>query len=462
MKLVRSLLLGTAAGVVALTGAQAADLPMAEPVQYVRICDTFGAGFFYIPGTQTCLRIAGRVTAQYRPFQEQWTRTSDVGYFRTSAIFNFDARSQTEWGTLRSYIQLRGYWESNTGQRGNYLNLYGRGTTDRSINEPFINAAFVQFAGITAGYASSFFDANGAAGFITGPQGSAVNTMLAGYTATFGSGWSATLSAEDARYRRAYSAPSSVVGGGFGLSPSPINYAAAVMPDIVGNIRIDQSWGFFQLAGAVHQLRNNATGTPAFSTAPLVGGATGTFASNTLNDTDYGWAVQGSVKIMLPMIAKGDFIFGNAAYAEGAMGYLAFTGAGRTPLAGTTAARTTAGLPGIGYSDAYVDPVTHRLRLSSGYHFVLGATHYWTPSLRSTVVGNTGRVSQFGGPGLLGASYSYDYFNIEGDLVWSPIRDLDLGLGVLYQSNYNMDLPALWRESDANRWTTAVWVERRF
>jgi len=461
MKLVKSLLLGSAAGVAAWTGAQAADLPMAEPVQYVRVCDTFGAGFFYIPGTQTCLRIAGRVTAQYRPFQEQFNRTSDVGYFRTSAIFSFDARSQTEWGTLRSYIELRGYWQSNTGQNGNYLNLYGRGTTDTAINEPFIRSAFIQFAGITAGYASSFFDANGAAPFLTGPMGSSVNTHLAAYTATFGSGWSATLSAEDARYRRAAAAPGSVVGGGFGLGPSPINYGAAVMPDIVGNIRIDQSWGFFQLAGAVHQLRNNATGTAASSTFSTIGGTAGTFASNTVNRTDYGWAVQAAVKIMLPTIAKGDFIFGNAAYAEGALGYLAFTGAGMTPIAGTAAGRTSSGLAGIGFSDAYVDPVTHQLRLSSGYHFVLGATHYWTPALRSVLVGNAGHISQFGGPGLVGASYSYSYFNIEHDIIWSPIRDLDLGLGVLYQNDYDIKLPKnIWREPD--RWTTAVWVERRF
>src|SRR5665647_2763532 len=52
MKMVKSLLLGTAAGLVAMTGAQAADLPVkAKPVQYVKICSLYGAGFYYIPGT---------------------------------------------------------------------------------------------------------------------------------------------------------------------------------------------------------------------------------------------------------------------------------------------------------------------------------------------------------------------------------------------------------------------------
>ncbi|WP_204320500.1 porin, partial [Klebsiella pneumoniae] len=57
----QSLLLGTAAGFIAIAGAQAADLPgKAAPAEYVRIYDTYGAGFFYIPGTDTCLRVGGR------------------------------------------------------------------------------------------------------------------------------------------------------------------------------------------------------------------------------------------------------------------------------------------------------------------------------------------------------------------------------------------------------------------
>ena len=58
MKL-RNLLFASAAGMMTVTGAQAADLPTAEPVEYVRICDAFGTGFFYIPGTDTCLKISG-------------------------------------------------------------------------------------------------------------------------------------------------------------------------------------------------------------------------------------------------------------------------------------------------------------------------------------------------------------------------------------------------------------------
>ena len=63
MKL-KSLLFGSAAVLAAGTGAQAADLPTVEPVEYVRICDAFGTGFFYIPGTDTCLKLSGYVRVE--------------------------------------------------------------------------------------------------------------------------------------------------------------------------------------------------------------------------------------------------------------------------------------------------------------------------------------------------------------------------------------------------------------
>src|SRR2546423_3482652 len=68
MNTVKTLLLGTAAGLVAVAGAQAADMPVkAKPVQYVKICSLYGDGFYYIPGTDTCLKMGGylRVQGEY-------------------------------------------------------------------------------------------------------------------------------------------------------------------------------------------------------------------------------------------------------------------------------------------------------------------------------------------------------------------------------------------------------------
>ena len=65
MKMIRRFILGSAAGLGVIGGAQAADLPVkAKAVEYVRICSLYGAGFFYIPGTDTCIKLGGYLRAE--------------------------------------------------------------------------------------------------------------------------------------------------------------------------------------------------------------------------------------------------------------------------------------------------------------------------------------------------------------------------------------------------------------
>jgi len=129
MKMVKSLLLGTAAGLLAVAGAQAADMPVkAKPAEYVKICTLYGAGFYYIPGTDTCIKIGGYVRVQtdlhgggggivngsfQMAGQGRFTRdlTNDINY-RVRGVATFDARTQTDYGTLRSYF--RAGWENTT------------------------------------------------------------------------------------------------------------------------------------------------------------------------------------------------------------------------------------------------------------------------------------------------------------------------------------------------------------
>ncbi len=76
MKMVKSLLLGSAAGFVAVAGAQAADLPVkAKPVEYVKICPQYGAGFWYVPGTNTCIKVGS-----YVRFQQEWDASGGLIY----------------------------------------------------------------------------------------------------------------------------------------------------------------------------------------------------------------------------------------------------------------------------------------------------------------------------------------------------------------------------------------------
>src|SRR3974377_2190188 len=104
MKMVKSLSLGTAGGLVAMSGAQAADLPVkAKPVQYVKICSLYGAGFYYVPGTDMCLKIGGWVR-QYI----MWNANGSLTNGPLGGV-NTQTRGTTDWGTRpRRHITARG------------------------------------------------------------------------------------------------------------------------------------------------------------------------------------------------------------------------------------------------------------------------------------------------------------------------------------------------------------------
>src|SRR5579872_1186688 len=67
MTLIKSILLGSAAGIVAVASAGAADLPTrkAAPVEYVRVCNVGGITGWTLPGSDTCVKLSGYVTAQF-------------------------------------------------------------------------------------------------------------------------------------------------------------------------------------------------------------------------------------------------------------------------------------------------------------------------------------------------------------------------------------------------------------
>ena len=150
---IKSLLLGSAAALAAVSGAQAADAIVAaepEPMEYVRVCDAFGTGFFYIPGTETCLKIGGYVRVQsdwdtYDDFNVGAggiVQTEDRNWnSRTRALLNFDARTDTELGALRSYIGIRTWAEGD----------YDGGALE-------IDEAYITIGGFKVGYSYNYWD----------------------------------------------------------------------------------------------------------------------------------------------------------------------------------------------------------------------------------------------------------------------------------------------------------------
>jgi hypothetical protein len=135
-------LLGTAAGLMVATGAYAADLPGdAAPaaVDYVKVCDAFGAGFFYIPGTETCLKLSGRVRAAVT-YDTDFSGTDDAVRFKVDGRVQFDARTASDIGTVRSFFE-----------------------TDLSGNNLTLGDAFIQVGYLTVGKLGDV--ANGGTGY---------------------------------------------------------------------------------------------------------------------------------------------------------------------------------------------------------------------------------------------------------------------------------------------------------
>lgn len=101
---IKSLLIGSAAAIVAASGAQAADAIVAadpEPVEYVQVCDTYGDGYFYIPGTETCLKFSG-----YVQWQSVFDNDTIKGEHDYEARLQIDAKNDSEIGTIASTIRL--------------------------------------------------------------------------------------------------------------------------------------------------------------------------------------------------------------------------------------------------------------------------------------------------------------------------------------------------------------------
>ena len=369
MKTVKSLLLGSAAAFVAFSGAQAADLPVAEPVEYVKVCSTYGEGFFYIPGTNTCLQISGRArTDLYVTGNADKRNNEDSTEWDIRGNIAADARSETEWGTLRSYVELEGRVDPS----------------DNEDNGVTLEEGFVQFAGVTVGFAQSFFD------FV---EYSFVNDIFsdekvaqAAYTAAFGSGFSATIAIENRGDRE-------VIND---------SYGSQTWPNAVAAIRVDQAWGSAQLSGAVMQNRTRAEDP---------------------GDTDskLAWAAQAGIAINLPFFGtEGSKWWVQGAYTQGALSYIGGEDAfNNTPNANNDDL-------GVLVGDFYVD-ANGQIHQTDAYAVGTGFAFQWSPSVVTSIGGYYAHLDQKGSDNP-NARYYQGLLNT----TWTPVENLDLGAEVFY------------------------------
>lgn len=359
------------AALLTATNANAADLGRGAPaaVDYVKVCDAYGTGFFYIPGTETCLQIGGFVRAEFRAYEYDrvWGGTVGIGT-RDSSDFtslartrlNFDARTATEFGLLRSFASLEFTVASQTG----------------STAQIDLRRAFIQWGGLTAGRSQSFFD------FYTGDTWSSVfepahsdsAVNLLAYTFAFGNGISATLSLEDPRTGNV---SRRLEGDAYGGNRSF---------DVVGNLNITQAWGSAQVMAAAHE----------------------DYALTATSGSKWGYAVGGGVTVKLPMLGEGDMISLQAAYAKGAASYVSpdwYTG----------------------YD--FSAPVGASLVQTKAWSVAGGFTHFWTPKLSSSLTASYASFSDQ----RAAVTDDNKMFDLAVNLVWAPVDGLTIGGEVEYK-----------------------------
>ncbi len=468
MRLSGLMLSGSAAGLfLALSGAAlGADLPSrkaAPAAEYVKVCTAFGAGYFYIPGSSTCLKIGGVVRAEYFyrggaptgvPNQFAYNLAGkvysrDAIQWRTRDYFNLDARSSTEYGDLRAYASIRYSLDSlpsgPTG--GGKIAVPGlpagakanagqfQGLPDSQV---YIDAAFVQWAGLTAGVAHSFFD------FYTHNYEITTSTVgfsdqpldLLAYTAKFGSGFSATVSAEDATSRRIGDSTADI-----GINQNNpkdastaayLTYGGLNAPDAVANLRYDGSWGSVQVAGALHEVNSAPIfGCSAAGPGGVNCGNVGdkfTLPVGYTPKTVWGYAFDAGGKFKLDNFSAGDSVTIQGTFAKGASDYAnAWNYWGGT--SNVYYKNISISVPN---NDVFVNP-DGKIALSESRGGFLGYQHIWSPQWRSDLFGSYLQIRNPAAAQLLSAGAdNAQIWDIGFNTFWSPVKALDIGAEVVY------------------------------
>jgi hypothetical protein len=361
-----------------------------------------------------------------------------------------DARTQSPWGTLRTFARIDAYYGSGGNAANGSLGALGTTfNTTAGTSAPrettIVDKAFIQFAGLTAGRAQSMFDFYADAYNYNVLRGSNATTALFAYTAIFGDGFSATLSFEDQPDRRAAigstiasttAAPITI--SGISATSFQGQPGGARVPDIVGNLRLDQPWGAVQVSAAAHQVRASLFANTALATTPT------TFAFPALTSNSYGFAVQGGVQLNADYLSPGDKLWLQAAYEKGAFGYIAgnnlafdygavnqnrFPGSGFTPL---------------GYGPGWNPQINSDCVFTGsgaceqqwGWDITGAYKHYWLPILSSAIFGSYLEV-HYPANALAGFGGAVGVSNLKEtragtNLVWTPLRGFDIGAEFMY------------------------------
>lgn len=177
------------------SGAQGADAIVAaepEPMDYVRVCDAFGTGYFYIPGTETCLKVGGRVRFD-AVYGDASAPDADGTYTNTRVELYLSTASDTEYGVLKTNITARFDYDPH--------NDDDNGGNFPDATRTRLMVATIELGGFTAGLQNSLYESFiDYAGNVENDDiinyGPSEVPMLA-YTYNAGNGFSAFIALED-------------------------------------------------------------------------------------------------------------------------------------------------------------------------------------------------------------------------------------------------------------------------
>ena len=477
MKTLHHVVLGSVASLAVIGGAQSADLPVkAKAVEYVRVCSLYGAGFFYIPGTDTCIKLGGylRVDSTFHGGvhgQPAWNGDLGQGnryahYFvsRSRMALTIDTRTATEYGVVRTFGHGNFQFSTFGGSTANPTSLATNlGNNPALLDTPgggyvAVEYLFIQFAGFTFGKSASAY-ATPWQGFpgnlssnLLGGQNTDTGLNNIQYKAEFGNGVSASIGLDDpAVWNR-----TAVYNLATGLNAVGVTgnaYAGTHAPDIVGNIRVDQAWGLLQLSAAAHEVSGSYNILTAATAAP-----------NNLSeisghpDSKWGGAVMAALQIKNLPTGAGDDIKIDASYARGATKMVIAT-SGTSPnfamFGGSNRAYQSVGFGAT--TDAVYLPVagggTGDLKLTEAYGVRGAFNHNWNPYWITSLNGSASWVRYGGTAGdlttakgqycavytagkVVSADYScnpnYAVYQIGVVTRWTPVKNLTFSAEVQY------------------------------
>ena len=383
MTKIKSLVLGSAAAIVAIGGAQAADLPLkAKAVEYVKVCSLYGAGFYYIPGTDTCIRIGGYVRAEVTfggaPSDSTYVngdgglgfRTAGAYQTRARIMMHIDTRTATEYGVVRTFAGFGPQFTTGGTASQAAPDTQGNGGLR-------VEAAFVQFAGFTFGRSKSAYvlpwDAvpgNISTALRGGPSYDAgVNNIQ--YTYQFGNGLSASVGIDQQEQVNRIGVLNTGVSNANILGVYTNAYAAPSAVEIVGNTRLDQGWGLIQVSVAAHQLTGDYYGATASTGHP---------------EDKWGFAVTGGLQIKNLPTGPGDDIKISATYTDGAPRYV--FGQGGSPVPSNFAVLNNGSIfSGVPIADGVYGGAGSSIQKTKGYGFNGAFNHNWNQHWSSSIFG---------------------------------------------------------------------------